>query len=80
MQQFINHFMTTSGLSGKTSIYVSTLSQLNAGQRDNITHELLRIMGYPANYDGFNIHFVNEGNEVQANAYVNSDFKVSIGS
>ena len=80
MRHFFNDIMATEGLSEKTAIYVSTSSKLNVEQTQSITHELLRIIGYPDNYTGFNIHFINEGNLVQANAYVDSNFKISIGN
>ncbi|HZY37014.1 MAG TPA: hypothetical protein VFE53_10215 [Mucilaginibacter sp.] len=80
MRQFFNHIMAKEGLSGETAIYVSTSSKLNVEQTQSITHELLRIIGYPSNYEGFKIHFVAEGEGVQANAYVDSNLKVSIGN
>lgn len=80
MRQFFNYIMATGRLAGETAIYVSTSSQLDAEQTKSITDELLRIIGYPSNYDGFKIHFVNEGNRVQANAYVSSDLKLSFGN
>jgi len=72
--------MATKELSEKTAIYVSTTSQLNVEQTQSITNELLRIIGYPNNYTGFNIHFIAEEDGVQANAYVDSQLRVSIGN
>ena len=71
--------MTTGGSQAATAIYVSTPSKLNDEQTKSITDELLRIIGYPSNYDGFEINFVSAGDDVQANAYVSSDLKISIG-
>lgn len=67
-------------LSAETAIYVSTCSKLDFEQTQSITHELLRIIGYPTNYEGFKIHFIAEEEGAQANAYVDSNFKVSIGN
>lgn len=80
MRQFFNTIMATGALSGETAIYVSTSSKLNIEQTRNITDELLRIIGYPSNYNGFKIHFVAEGEGVQANAYVDSELRVSFGN
>jgi hypothetical protein len=80
VRDFFKDIMATEGLSEKTAIYVSTSSKLNVEQTQSITSELLRIIGYPDNYNGFNIHFIDEGSLVQANAYVDSNFKISIGN
>ena len=80
MRQFFNHIMATAGPSGETAIYVSTSSELDVEQTRSITDELLRIIGYPSNYNGFKIHFIAQEEGVQANAYVDSNFKVSIGN
>jgi hypothetical protein len=80
VRDFFNDIMATEGLSEKTAIYVSTSSKLNVEQTQSITSELLRIIGYPSNYNGFKIHFIDEGDLVQANAYVDSNFKISIGN
>ena len=77
---FLNMIMATEELSEKTAIYVSTSSKLDVEQRQSITNELLRIIGYPSNYNGFNIHFIAETEGVQANAYVDSNLKVFIGN
>lgn len=71
--------MVPSGQSAETAIYVSTAAKLNSEQTKSITDELLRIIGYPSNYDGFKIHFVSAGDNVEANAFVSSDLKISIG-
>lgn len=80
MRHHFNTIMATEELSEKTAIYVSTISKLNTEQAQSITSELLRIIGYPETYRGFNIHFIAEEEGVQANAYVDGDFKVSIGN
>jgi len=80
MRQFFNTIMATGGLSGETAIYVSTSAKLDVEQTQSITHELLRIIGYPSNYNGFKIHFIDECEGVQANAYVDRDLKVSFGN
>ena len=80
MRQFFNTIMATGGLSGETAIYVSTSAKLNGEQTQSITRELMRIIGYPSNYDGFKIHFIAEGEGIQANAYVDSNLKVSFGN
>ena len=80
MRHYFNTIMATEGLSEKTAIYVSTLTKLNVEQTKSITNELLRIIGYPDNYTGFKIHFIAEEEGVQANAYVDRNFKVSIGN
>ena len=80
MRHYFNTIMATEGHSEKTAIYVSTSSKLNTEQTQSITHELLRIIGYPSNYNGFNIHFIAAEEGVQANAYVDSNYKVSIGN
>jgi hypothetical protein len=72
--------MATDGLAGQTAIYVSTSSKLNTEQTRSITDELLRIIGYPSNYNGFKIHFIAAEDGLQANAYVDSNFKISIGN
>ena len=64
----------------ETTIYVSTESKLTSDQTQNVIHELLRIIGYPDNYKGFKFQFVDGGTSVQANASVDSAFRVSIGN
>lgn len=63
----------------ETTIYVSTSSKLTFDQTQNVIHELLHIIGYPNNYSGFNFQFIDGGNLIQANASVDSNFRVSIG-
>jgi hypothetical protein len=70
---------TTGRLSGETTVYVSTSSKLTSDQTQNVIHELLRIIGYPSNYSGFNFQFIDDGELIQANASVDSNFRVSIG-
>jgi hypothetical protein len=36
-------------------------------------------MGYPKNYSGFKFQFIDSGSLIQANAFVDGNFKVSIG-
>jgi len=65
--------------SRETTIYVSTMSKLTVDQTQKVVNDLLRIMGYPSNYSGFKFQFIDAGNLVRANAFVDSNFKVSIG-
>jgi len=64
--------------SRKTTIYVSTSSKLNVEQTQSITGELLRIIGYPAASPAVQFQFIDGGELVQANASVDSEFRVSI--
>jgi hypothetical protein len=80
MRHFFEDIMATEGQSERTAIYVSTSSKLDMEQTQSITHELLRIIGYPNNYKGFKIHFIDGDERIQANAYVDSNLKVSIGN
>jgi hypothetical protein len=76
----ITNVMTTEGnFSKETTIYVSTSSTLTFDQTQNVISELLHIIGYPNNYTGFKFQFVEGGDLVQANASVDSKFRVSIG-
>jgi hypothetical protein len=73
--------VTTEGsFSKETNIYVSTSSKLNVAQTQSVTNELLHILGYPNTYSGFKFHFIDSGDLIQANAFVDSDLKVSIGN
>jgi hypothetical protein len=70
---------TTGKLSAETTIYVATSSKLTFDQTQNVIHELLRIIGYSSDYSGFKFQFIEDGDLIQANASVDSKFKVSIG-
>jgi hypothetical protein len=72
--------MATEGnFTKETTIYVSTASKLTAGETQNVIDELLHIIGYPSDYAGFKFQFIDGGDLVQANARVDSQFRVSIG-
>ena len=71
---------TEDKLARETTIYVSTSSTLNLEQTQNITNELLRIIGYPNNYSEFKFHFIEEGMLIQAHAYVDSELRVFINN
>ena len=71
---------TEDKLTRETTIYVSTSSTLNLEQTQNITNELLRIIGYPNSYSEFKFHFIEEGMLIQAHAYVDSELRVFINN
>ncbi len=71
---------TEDKLTRETTIYVSTSSTLNLEQTQNITNELLRIIGYPNNYSEFKFHFIEEGILIQAHASVDSEMRVLINN
>ena len=71
--------MATEGnFSTETTIYVSTSSRLNAEQTQSITQELLQIMGCTNGCPGCKFRFINEGELVEAHAYVDNKLKVSV--
>ncbi|HEY4327073.1 MAG TPA: hypothetical protein VGN20_24010 [Mucilaginibacter sp.] len=71
--------MTIEGIfSRETTIYVSTSSKLDAQQTESVSNELLHLMGC-ANFDpGFNFKFIDAGDLIQANAFVDKELKVSV--
>jgi hypothetical protein len=71
---------TEDKLARETTIYVSTSSTLNFEQTENITSELLRIIGYPNNYSEFKFHFIEEGILIQAHASVDNEMRLLINN
>jgi hypothetical protein len=71
--------MTTEGIySRETDIYVSTKAKLNSEQTQSVTEELLHLMGYQSSNLGFNFHFIEDGDLIEANASVDNELKVSV--
>ena len=71
--------MTTEGVfSSETDIYISTKAKLNAEQTQSVTEELLHLMGYQSSNLGFNFHFIEESDLIEANASVDNELKVSV--
>ena len=71
--------MTTEGnFSAGTIIYVSTQQKLNSLERQNITSELLRIIGSTNGQSVFKFRFAEEDKLIQAHASADGDLKISI--
>jgi hypothetical protein len=62
----------------ETIIYVSIASKLSFEQTENVTNELLRMIGYPSGYAGFKFQFIDESALIVANASVDRDLKISV--
>jgi hypothetical protein len=62
----------------ETIIYISTASKLTFEQTQNVTNELLRMIGYPIGYSGFKFQFIEESDLIEANASVDRNLKISV--
>jgi hypothetical protein len=73
--------MTTAGNFAKeTNIYVSTTSKLSFEQTQSVKNELLHILGYSTTFSGFKFHFIDGGEGVQANVFVDEELRISMGN
>ena len=77
---YLSTIMTTNGnFVNETTIYVSTKTKLNTEQTQNITTELLRIMG-AHNTRGLKFQFIADDGLTQAHASVDDRLKVSVNN
>ncbi|MDF2430669.1 MAG: hypothetical protein JWP44_300 [Mucilaginibacter sp.] len=61
----------------ESTVYVSVPAKMSVEQTHSITNEILRILGCPACYSGFKIHFIDESDMINAHIGQRGEVNVS---